>query len=96
MGVLKEKELTEKEKERLFSQVETSEKIEKEVSFSWDGKNLIVRFPREIAEYLNVGEGNRFEKNLKFIVEDKEGVLDQRFEIVKRTTPKRKVKKKNG
>ncbi len=91
MGVL-----TKKEKERLFSQIESNEKIEREVSLSWDGKNLIVRFPRDIADYLDVNEKNRFEKNLKFIVEEKDGKIDQRFEIVERTTPKRKVKKKNG
>ncbi len=93
MGVLKE--ITEKEKERLFSQIESGEKIEREVSFSWDGKNLIVRFPRDVAGYLDVNEENRFKKNLKFIVEEKDGKVDKRFEIVERTKPKREVKKKD-
>lgn len=85
MGVLKERE-----REKLFEEVEKGERIEKEVSFSWDGKNLVVRFPKDVADYFGVNKENRFEKYLKFIVKENEGKVDSIFEIVKRTKLKRK------
>ncbi|MEK6933839.1 MAG: hypothetical protein AABW75_03115 [Nanoarchaeota archaeon] len=92
--------LTKEEKKRLLQNLEdTVEHIEKEVAFSWDGTNLLVRFPKEIAEYFKIDKHNRFMKKLKFIVENKEGVIKKEFEIVERkgeknaTTTEKKTRK---
>lgn len=85
--------LTKTEEERLLREINQEEVIEKEVAFSWDGKNLIVRFPKEIADYLKVNKNNRFKKNLKFLVREKEGIIKKEFEVVERKNGKRKKKK---
>ncbi len=87
MGVL-----TKTEEEKLLREVEQEEVIEKEVAFSWDGKNLIVRFPKELADYLGVNKDNRFEKNLKFIVKEKGGSITKKFDVVERKNGKKKNK----
>lgn len=86
--------LTEKEREKISSQIDIGERIEKEVSLSWDGKNLIMRFPKELADYFEVNEENRFTKNVKFFVEEKDGQIIKNFDVVERTTPKRITKDK--
>ncbi len=88
--------LTKKEEERLISNIESGERIEKEVSFSWDGKNLILRFPKDLADYFDVNKDNRFKKNMKFIVEETDGKVTQNFNVVDRTKPKRITKKKEN
>lgn len=93
MGVL-----TENEQNKLISNVEHGEKIEKDVSLSWDGKNLILRFPKDIAEYFGIYEKNRFTKSIKFIVEEIDGKIRKSFDVIERTKPKREIKlrKENG
>lgn len=91
MGVL-----TKEEKKRLLSQISAGERIEKEVALSWDGKNLFIRFPKDIADYFELNEKNRFTKYIKFIVEEKEGKIIKTFDIVDRTKPKREIKKKDA
>ncbi len=82
------------EKEVLKKELSNDEKIHKESALSWDGSNLLVRIPNDIANYLGLTEKNRFEKNLKFIIEEKEGKIQKLFEITDRNKPKRKTKKK--
>ena len=64
------KELTKKEEEKLLRSLKEGESIEKEVSISWDGINLFLRLPKEIATFLGVNKDNRFERNMKFIVKE--------------------------
>lgn len=68
------------------------EKIDREVSLSWDGKNLLIRLPKDIAEYLGVNDKNRFKKKIKFVIEEKGGVVIKTFDAVDRTEPKRETK----
>lgn len=70
------------------------EEIDKNVSLSWDGKNLLLRLPKDIAEYFGVNNENRFEKKVRFIVrQKKDGTTIKEFDIINRTEPKREVKK---
>lgn len=85
--------LSKKEEDKLLKGLEASEKIEKEASLSWDGTNLLVRLPKELSEFLDLNEKNRFKKQIKFIVEEKEGEVKKTFEVVERTKPKRKLNK---
>lgn len=64
-----------------------SDRLEKESAISWDGRNLIIRIPREIADVLKINEKNRFKKNFKFIIEEKGGKRIQTFDITERTKP---------
>ncbi len=89
-------ELTKKEEERLLSHIGDGEIIEREVALSWDGKNLVLRLPKDIADYFQVNENNRFTKNVKFLVEEKEGKIIKEFDIVNRTKPKREITKQDG
>ena len=88
MGVL-----TKKEKDKLTTKIEVEEKIEKEVSLSWDGKNLVMRFPKDLADYFEVNKDNRFTKNVRFIVEEKNGQITKEFDVVDRTNPRRIINK---
>jgi len=89
-SVLKEDEL-----KKLISEVNHEEVIEKESAISWDGRNLIIRLPREVADYLKLDEKNRFEKNFKFKITMNQNEKKQEFEIIKRTKPI-KEKKQNA
>lgn len=89
-NVLKTEEI-----QKLISEVNREEVIEKESAISWDGRNLIIRIPREIADYLKLDEKNRFEKNFKFKITSGEKETKQEFEIVQRTKPI-KEKKQNA
>ncbi len=81
------------EEEELLKGLKKEETIKKEVSFSWDGSNLIVRFPKEIADFLNLNKENRFEKSIRFTVNQKEdGTIEKTFDIVDRQKPIRKMK----
>jgi len=81
---------------KLISEVNREEIIEKESAISWDGRNLIIRIPREIADYLKLDEKNRFEKNFKFKITSNEKETKQEFEIVSRNKPMRKENKQNA
>lgn len=87
--------LTKEEEEKLLSHISGGEIIEREVALSWDGKNLFLRFPKDVADYFQVNEKNRFTKNIKFMVEEKEGKIIKEFDVVDRTKPKREIKKQN-
>jgi len=89
-NVLKNEEIKE-----LLKSVSGSENLEKESAISWDGRNLIIRIPKEIADKLKLDEKNRLEKSFKFNIEDKEGQRVQSFEIVERTKPIRRNKNGN-
>ena len=80
---------------KLISGVDDTEVVEKESAIAWDGKNLVIRMPKEIAEYIKINKENRFEKSIKFRIENKEGIKTQTFEIVQRTKPQRKTKNGN-
>jgi hypothetical protein len=77
MGVLSNKE----EKE-LLQKIEGIERIEKEVSLSWDGRNLMLRLPKDISGFLELNEKNRHKKSFKFIIEAKDGKVEKKFDIV--------------
>lgn len=82
--------LTKEEENELFKREDDEELIEKESSFSWDGRSLIIRFPKEIADFLGIDKENRLEKSINFKVTQKDDVITKTFEIIKRTRPKRK------
>ncbi len=86
--------LTESEKERFLKLMKTGEEIEREVNISWDGSNLLIRIPKEIADYLGINKDNRFENKIKFTIKEMPEGVEKRFEIVKRSEPKRKWRKK--
>ena len=86
--------LTKEDVVYLFSGLDTSENIEVEASFSWDGRNLLVRIPKDLANFLKINQDNRFENKIKFIVSEKNGrIKEQRFEILKRLEPRKKTRK---
>lgn len=85
--------LTKEDAKKLFSGTNHNETIEKEASISWDGRNILVRIPKEISEYLNLNKENRFEKNIKFMINIKRDSVEKSFDIINRSKPKRKVKK---
>lgn len=67
--------------------------IDEEVAIGWDGNNLLMRIPKELAEFLGLNKENRFKKNFRFIItHDVDGKITRIFEVVDRKTPK----KKNG
>ena len=76
----------------LLKGISGSDKLEKESAISWDGRNLIIRIPREISDILKINEENRFKKNFKFIIDEKDGKRIQSFEITDRNKP---IKEKN-
>jgi len=84
--------LTNKDAENLFRDINNKDEIRREASLSWDGRNIIVRIPKEIAEYLDLNEENRFEKNIRFTVEINGDDSIKTFDIVKRIKPKRLIK----
>lgn len=72
---------------------EQKEEIVGVSAISWDGRNLIVRIPKEIADYLQLNETNRFQKNLQFKIEaDLNDAVKKTFDVIERTEPK----KQNG
>lgn len=87
MGVLKKNE-----REELFRALHGHEIIEKEVFLSWDGSNLILRLPKDIASYLGINKNNRFKKAIKFRIEEGEENIKKEFDVVDRDKPKRKTK----
>lgn len=93
------KVLTKEEVTELLREEEDVEKIEKESSLSWDGTSLLIRFPKEIADFLGVDKQNRLTKSIKFTVIHNQDKIEKRFEIIERTKPIRKnaneKKKKN-
>ena len=79
--VLKSEEI-----KKLISTISDSEIIEKESAIAWDGKNLVIRLPKEIAAYLKINKENRFEilkiaisKELFRNVEVGGFIINQRF-----------------
>lgn len=95
INLLKRNEIRE-----LLKEVSGTDKFEKESAISWDNRNLIIRIPKEITDILGINEANRFKKNFKFIIDEKDGKKIYSFEIVERTKPpKEKIKdvsKKNN
>ncbi len=87
--------LTKEDEEKLLESFRGNpEEIDKDVSLSWDGKNLLLRLPKDIAEYFGVNKDNRFEKKVKFIVrQQRDGKVIKEFDIIDRIEPKREVKK---
>ncbi len=87
--------LSRTDEEELLTSVDSGEKITKDSSISWDGLNLLVRIPKEIAEYLSLDKNNRFEKSFRFMISDDGKNAEKTFDVVERTRPKREFKK-NG
>lgn len=72
---------------------ENEEIIEEEAAIGWDGRNLIIRLPKDIAVFLGLSEKNRFKKNIKFMIQHNlEGQVVKEFDIVDRKSPKKEVK----
>jgi hypothetical protein len=69
----------------LLKEARGSERMEKEVAISWDSRNLIIRIPKEIADLLKIDKENRFKKNFKFVIDEKDGRKFQFFDITNRT-----------
>ncbi len=92
----KEEVLSLEDSKFIKKSLEEGEIIEREVNFSWDGSNLLVRIPKEISQFLNLTKDNRFEYSLKFKIKGFPENSVNTFEIIKRTTPKKLIKKKNG
>ena len=90
MGVL-----TEKDDLEVLKEIEGTERIDLSSSLSWDGKNLLIRIPKEVSDFLKINKKNRFKKKFRFIIEEKDGKIERSFEITDREEPKRKIKKKN-
>ena len=80
--------------ELLKKQLSSQENVEKIASINWDGKNFLIRIPKEIAEVSGLNKENVFEKEIKFHVSiDRTGkILSKSFDVIDRTRPKRKVK----
>lgn len=94
-------DVQEKKEVREFLEKELSpdgETIERTASVNWDGKNFLIRIPKEVAWASGLREENVFEKEIKFkIIIDKSGkTKEQSFFIIYRDRPKRKVKNKNA
>ena len=81
--------LTKNEKEALIEELNNHEVIEKTVSLSWDGTNLLLRIPKEIAEYIGANKDNRFRKSLMFRIEESEKGVTQEFKLVDRKNEKK-------
>ena len=72
---------------------ENEEIIEEEAALGWDGRNLLIRLPKDIAQFLELSEHNRFKKNIKFTIKhDLEGIVTKSFDVVERQTLKKKNK----
>ncbi len=82
MGALKKNE-----EEKLFKEIDDEEIIERFASFSWDGKNLVIRFPKEIADVLGVNKENRKEKKLRLLVKVNES--ENSFSVVEKNEIKK-------
>ncbi len=82
--------LTKEDRGEIKSLIKPEEVIEKKIALSWDGKNIMIRLPKEIAEYFDVNEENRFEKMLVLKVKEYDGRMKKTFDIIKRNKPKRK------
>jgi hypothetical protein len=77
----------------LFLKKENEELIEAEASIGWDGRNLLIRIPKDVAQFLGLNEKNRFTKNIKFeIKHDLDGNITKKFDVVDRQAPKKKQK----
>jgi len=87
--------LIKQEKRDVKKILEKEEVIEREATLSWDGTNLLLRLPKEIADYLNVNKENRFEKSILFKIREKtDGSIEKTFQIIKRTKKRKYGKKK--
>lgn len=84
MGALKKEE-----EERLFQELQKKEVIERFASFSWDGKNLVIRFPKEIADTLGVNKENRKEKKLRLLVKIDNDKIETEFSVVEKENGKK-------
>lgn len=71
------------------------EVIEKTASINWDGKNFLIRIPKDISRMVGLTEKNVLEKKILFTIKvDKNGNESKTFDIIKREEPKRVFKKK--
>ena len=74
--------LNKEEEKELLKALNKYEKVERTASLSWDGTNILLRLPREIADYLNINQKNRSEKLMKFIIEETNDGVKKSFEII--------------
>ena len=74
--------LTESEEKEFYKAIGKSEVIEKEASISWDGRNLLLRLPKEIADYLGVEEENEAKKKIVFKIKETNGKVKKECEII--------------
>jgi hypothetical protein len=73
------------------------EALEKSASINWDGKNFLIRIPKDISRMVGLTEKNVLEKKILFTIKvDKNGNESKTFDIIKREEPKRETKKKHG
>jgi bifunctional DNA-binding transcriptional regulator/antitoxin component of YhaV-PrlF toxin-antitoxin module len=72
--------ITRKELEELIS---VKPKVEKVATLSSDGKNLLLRVPKEIREMFSLDKGDK----VRFVVDDKQKI---NFEVIKHAEEKEK------
>jgi bifunctional DNA-binding transcriptional regulator/antitoxin component of YhaV-PrlF toxin-antitoxin module len=72
--------ITRKELEELIS---VKPKVEKVATLSSDGKNLLLRVPKEIREMFSLDKGDK----VRFVVDDKQKI---NFEVIKNAEEKEK------
>lgn len=82
---MKEKSvLLKTEKEKLLKVVNPYEKIEKKANISSDGKNFVIRIPKEVADYLGITKENKNKKAIKFIIKEENDKINKTFEVTER------------
>ena len=70
--------------------------LRKNASINWDGKNFLIRIPKDIAGRFDLNQKNALKKKMLFIVETKNsGRVSKTFDIIKREEPKRITKNEN-
>lgn len=73
--------LTKEEREILEMEFSKGEKIKTSSSISYDGKNFLIRIPKDIIDYFGVTKLNRKNKKINFIVIEEENNLIKQFDI---------------
>ena len=84
--------LSKKEKEVLLGQFAPKEEIEVDTAISWDGASLLVRIPKDIADYFGINKKNRKKKRMKFFVKEEKGEIIKKFDIINKNEKKKSSK----
>ena len=83
--------LTKDEEKDVNKLLNNREIIEREATLAWDGTNILLRLPKDIANYLDITKENRFEKSILFKIKElSESKAETVFEVINRIK-KRKI-----